>query len=48
MLYMSKYNERIKARKMRKNGISIISISKELNVSKSSISVWCKDIILTK
>ena len=45
---MAKYKERIKARKMRKKGISIIVISRKLGVSKSSISEWCYDIILTK
>src|SRR3989338_160186 len=46
MSYMAKYDARIRARKMRKNGISIITISKELNVSKGSVSLWCRDILL--
>lgn len=45
---MSKYNERMKAREMRKNGLSIILISRKLSVSKSSVSDWCNDITLTK
>ena len=45
---MSKYDERIKARLMRKEGISIIVIAKELSVSKSTVSGWCRDIILTE
>ena len=47
MLYMAKYDKRLQARLMRKNGISIIVIAHELNVSKSSVSSWCCDIILT-
>ena len=47
ILYMAKYNERIKAREMRKNGLSIILIAHRLGVTKSSVSLWCRDIILT-
>src|SRR3989338_1310963 len=46
--YMAKYDKRIKARAMRKNGISIIVIARKLAVSKSSVSLWCRDIILTE
>src|SRR3990167_9063689 len=46
--YMAKYDKRIKARAMRKNGISIIVIARRLAVSKSSVSLWCRDIILTE
>ena len=48
MSYMAKYNRRIKARLMRRKGISIIVIARDLNVSKSSVSGWCSDIILTE
>lgn len=48
MLYMSKYNERLIARAMRKEGVSIVVIARKLSVSKSSVSAWCQDIILTK
>lgn len=48
MLYMSKYNERIKARELRKNGVSIVIIASILGVTKSSVSAWCRDIILTQ
>lgn len=44
---MAKYDIRIKARKMREKGISIIVIARDLGVSKSSVSSWCRDIILT-
>lgn len=44
---MAKYKERIKALQMRRKGISIITIARKLDVSKSSVSHWCSDIILT-
>ncbi|MES3031787.1 MAG: hypothetical protein V4699_00920 [Patescibacteria group bacterium] len=45
---MSKYKKRLKARSMRSVGTSIIIIAKELRVSKSSVSGWCRDITLTE
>jgi len=45
---MSKYNERLKARLMRKKGVSIVVIARKLCISKSSVSSWCRDIILTE
>ena len=45
---MAKYSQRAKARLMRKEGISIIVIARELGVSKSSASKWCRDIALTE
>lgn len=44
---MSKYTDKIKARSMRKNGMSIVVIARKLGVSKSSVSLWCRDIVLT-
>ena len=44
---MAKYDRRIKARVMRKKGVSIIVIARKLQVSKSSASLWCRDIVLT-
>ena len=44
---MARYQERIEARKMREKGMSLGAISSKLNVSKSSISLWCRDIILS-
>ncbi len=44
---MAKSRERLKARSMRKRGVSIIVIAKKLLVSKSSVSDWCSDIKLT-
>lgn len=37
----------MQARTLRKKGWSIIAIAKELSISKSSSSIWCRDIILT-
>lgn len=45
---MAKFNEKINARLLRQGGESIKQIAKQLKVSKSSVSIWCKDIILTK
>lgn len=44
---MSKSSLRIKARELRKKGESIKQIAIQLNVSKSSASLWVKDIILS-
>lgn len=44
---MAKSLERIKAREMRMKGESIGNIAKCLKVSKSSVSLWCQDIVLT-
>lgn len=38
----------LKARELRENGSSMGKIAKELKVSKSSVSLWVKDIELTK
>ncbi|MCA9363452.1 hypothetical protein KC851_03975 [Candidatus Kaiserbacteria bacterium] len=45
---MAKYEKRLEAHKLRKSGLSIIAIAKELNVAKSSVSLWCRDLELTK
>jgi hypothetical protein len=44
---MAKYALRIKARGMRRAGQSIKSIASKLEVSKGSVSLWCRDIRLT-
>jgi len=44
---MAKSEQKIKARLLRKKGISIKTIAKELSVSTGSISSWCRDIPLT-
>lgn len=40
--------EKIIALKLRKDGAGIGEIASKLNVSKSTVSYWCKDIVLTK
>lgn len=45
---MAKSQEKITARKLRRNGESIKQIAKKLHVSASSVSTWCNDILLTK
>ncbi len=44
---MAKSKERNLARKLRKIGRSIKAIAKQLHVSASTVSIWCRDIILT-
>ena len=42
-----KYKERILAQKLRKNGLSYKEILTEMNVSKSTLSVWLREVKLT-
>lgn len=44
---MALYEKRLKARELRRAGESILYIARELMVSKSSVSVWCSDIVLS-
>ncbi|MEK9157599.1 MAG: hypothetical protein AAB638_00215 [Patescibacteria group bacterium] len=44
---MSKFIQKIQAQKLRRKGFSIKDISKKLLVSKSTTSVWCRDIKLS-
>ncbi len=44
---MAKFREKIKAQELRQQGKSIKEIAKFLGVSKGSISIWCRDIVLT-
>ncbi len=44
---MAKFKEKIKAQDIRRQGESIKKIAKKLSVSKSTVSLWCTDIILT-
>ena len=48
IVYMAKFEEKIKAQQLRKKGWSIGAIAEELRVSKSSASIWCLDVALTK
>lgn len=44
---MAKYDLRLKARELRRQGISVKKISKDLGVSKGTASIWVRDIILS-
>lgn len=44
---MAKYELRLKARELRKKGVSVKQIAEELKVAKSSASIWVRDIILS-
>lgn len=44
---MTKYNEKAKAIVYRKNGKSINEIAKLLSISKSTASIWCRDIAMS-
>lgn len=44
---MAKSEEKFKAIKFRKKGQSIKEIARKLGVSTSSVSLWCRDIVLT-
>lgn len=43
-----KIEEKFKAQELRKQGLSYQEILQKISVSKSTISLWCKDIQLTK
>ncbi len=45
---MAKIIERQKAQLLRKKGVSINDIADQLMVSKSTVSHWCKDIVLSQ
>lgn len=45
--HMAKVKEREKAIELRVRGVSIADISTKLKVSKSTVSTWCKDIVLS-
>jgi len=44
---MARLKEKNKALKLRQKGKSIKEIAKELNIAKSTVSVWCRNISLT-
>lgn len=48
MGYIGKYEEKIKAQRLRKRGLSYKEILIKINVSKDTISRWCRDIELTE
>jgi transcriptional regulator with XRE-family HTH domain len=45
---MAKFELKIQAREIRKTGKSLKEIARILGVSKSSVSLWCRDIVLTE
>ena len=45
---MAKIIEKEKAQTLRRLGVSIKEISEKLHVSKSTVSVWCRDIVLSE
>lgn len=47
MSYVGKLDLKLRAQKLRKNGLSVKEIEKELRVSRSSVSLWVRDIKLT-
>jgi len=45
---MAKFELKLKAHEMRRQGISIIRIARDLKISKGTASMWCQSIVLTK
>ncbi len=45
---MAKSEKKIQARKLRRDGQSIKSIARDLEVSPGSVSLWCRDILMTR
>ncbi len=45
---MAKTKEREHAQSLRKTGVSIKDIAKKLSVSTSTVSLWCRDIVLSQ
>lgn len=45
---MAKFEKRLKALGLRRRGWSIKTIANQLDVSKSTASIWCRDLELTK
>lgn len=47
MGYIGKYEEKLLAQKLRRQGYSYSQIRKKISVSKSTMSLWCRDVALT-
>ncbi len=45
---MAKTKEREQAQSLRKTGVSIKGVAKKLGVSSSTVSLWCRDIVLSQ
>ena len=48
MSYVGKLGLKLKAQKLRKQGLAIKEIEKKIKVSRSSVSLWVRDVKLTK
>jgi len=48
MSYAGKLDLKLKAQKLRKRGLSVKEIEKKLKVSRSSVSLWIREVKLTK
>ena len=48
MSYAGKLDLKLKAQKLRKQGLSVKEIEKKLKVSRSSVSLWVREVKLTK
>ncbi len=48
MGYFGKLDEKYRAQELRRQGLSYREILLQMNVSKDTISRWCRDIVLTK
>ena len=44
---MAKFHKKIQARLLRKNGQTLLEIAAKLDISKSTASNWCNDVVLT-
>lgn len=44
---MAKFDKKLRAHKLRRQGESIKTIAELLNVAKSTVSIWCRDLELT-
>lgn len=45
---MAKSLKKLEALKLRQHGLSIKEISEKIGIAKSTVSVWCHDVVLTK
>lgn len=48
IVYMAKSLKKLEAIKLRESGMSIKEISSYIEISRSTVSVWCRDVILSK
>ena len=48
ILYMAKSLKKLEALKLRRLGMSIKEIAETISIARSTVSVWCNDVILSK